>query len=58
MSTTRQTSQRFESRYPPQSKLDLNNPDQAKQANKEVIAFLKWLDEKSGGGDTTSAWHE
>jgi cytochrome c1 len=50
MLTTRQTSQRFGGLHPPQSNLDLNNPDQAKQANQEVIAFLQWLDEKSSDG--------
>jgi DNA-nicking Smr family endonuclease len=34
------------SRYQPESKIDLHNPAPAKQANEEVIAFLKWLDQK------------
>lgn len=38
--------QQFGRRYQPDSKLDLNNPAQAKQANEEVVAFLKWLDRK------------
>lgn len=41
--------QKFGRRYQPESKLDLFNPDQDKQANEEVIAFLQWLDNEQKG---------
>lgn len=39
-------SQRLGSGYEPKSKLDLYNPGHDYEANQEVVAFLRWLDER------------
>ncbi|MEX2515118.1 MAG: hypothetical protein WD335_03245 [Candidatus Paceibacterota bacterium] len=49
-----QRSQHLGYGFKPRSKLDLFNPGLDKEANEEVVAFLKWMDRQDHSGTATN----